>query len=98
MSWQDDLSARVEAATKNIGNDIQSYIKARVVDPVVKIGEPAKGNLSAAELAAGARGENPDATIASDAMPASGDMMKYAIPIVAVVVLGYFLLKSKRRG
>ena len=98
MSWQDDLSARLQAATQNIGNDIKGYLQARVVDPVVKIGEPAKGNLSALELSQGARGSNSNAQIVPDtgAMPTSSSAMN-AIPFLIVGVIA-FLLISKKRG
>ena len=98
MSFVDDLEARVQQATQNIGNDIKSYIQARVVDPVVKIGEPAKGNLNIKEIQAGQRGENPNATVEPYNDSESSNVMQYALPLVAVVLVAYFVFKSKRRG
>lgn len=101
MSWQDDLETRLQQSIQNVGNDINAYIQARVVDPVVKIGQPAQGNLSAAQIAAGQRGQNPDASIEKDIgspsdINGNGSMMKWVVPVVAISVVAYFLLGKKR--
>lgn len=96
MSWQDDLQSRIDQASQNIGNDIKSYINARVIEPVTKIGEPAQGNLSALELSQGARGSNSTQTVPIS-YGSSNEMNKWALPLIAIAVLGYFLI-SKKRG
>jgi hypothetical protein len=96
MSWQDDLSTRLQQAGENVSKDIQGYLQARVVDPLVKIGEPAKGNLSAAELAQGARGTNTTQNVVVDSSEGF-EFKQYAIPIIAILAVG-FLLISKKRG
>lgn len=91
---------------EGIQTDITAYLRERVVDPVVKIGQPQTGNLSAAEIAAGARGGT--APIAAPSAPASAIQNAGAkiagigiAPIAAVVavgVLGYVLLSKRARG
>lgn len=96
MSWMDDLSVRIEQAKENIGNDINAYIQARVVDPVVKIGQPAQGNLSQAQIQAGATGDNPKAAVKPMVQMAS-DSMKY-LPLVILAGAALFILMKKQRG
>lgn len=73
MGFFDDLAARVnEVVPEGIRNDIGGYLQARVVDPVVKIGQPATGNLSAEQIAAGQRGGA--VPVAAPAAPASATM------------------------
>lgn len=97
MAFIDDLQARLQQSVQNVGNDINSYIQNRLTDAVVKVGEPPKGNQTAAQVAAGQTGQaQPMAVSASQAI--SGfDLKKLLIP-AAVLAVGYFLLSKKSRG
>lgn len=107
MGFFDDLQARVnEVVPEGIRNDIGSYLQARVVDPVVKIGQPATGNLSAEQLASGARGGS--TPVASPASPAVASMnagaksafdtVKPYLPIIGLALVGgiVFSMVSRR--
>lgn len=54
--WIDDLKARAEQSLSNATNSIANYLDSRVADAVVVKGQGQKGNLSALEIAQGARG------------------------------------------
>lgn len=105
MSWFDDLQARVnEAIPEGIRNDIGSYLQARVVDPVIKIGQPQTGNLSAAEIAAGARGgvqpvapaQPQPVPVSMAASMVSPEKLKIWLPLAAVGLAAWVVLGSKR--
>lgn len=114
MSWFDDLSARVQQEAQSrlstIGSDVQSYIASQVSGAgatVMVAQQPPTGNLSAAQIAAGARGG--PAPVAAAAAPAAAtqnasahSMLSIAglsAPVLLAIGVGaYFLLSSKRRG
>lgn len=92
MSFLDEIRARAEESLNNISTDVNSYFKTRVTDAVVKLGEPPKGNLTAAQIAQGQTG----APAASQTIqPASSgfDFKKY-LPFLAIGVGAYFILKA----
>lgn len=98
MAFIDDLEARLKQSTQNIGNDINSYIQNRLTDAVVKIGEPPKGNLSAAQLAQGQTGQGQAIAPAASVVSSRMDFKKLLIPGAIVLALGFFLLSKKSRG
>jgi hypothetical protein len=110
MSWFDDISARIsEVVPEGVRTDIGAYLQARVVDPVVKIGQPQTGNLSAEQLAAGARGGAIPVAGPSSISPASQNAMQASmiiggvnimpmIAIGAVGILAVVLLSRRSRG
>lgn len=111
MAWIDDLSSRISnVVPEGITADINAYLKARVVDPVVKIGQPQTGNLTAEQLAAGMRGGQVPTAQASSPAAASQNATQASMlssfglgsipPMILLLGAGaaaYFLLK-KRRG
>lgn len=91
MSWFDDLRARADESLNSVSGDIQDYLKTRITEAVVKVGEPPKGNLSAAQIAAGQTG----APTPSRAMPAAvSDYAKF-LPLIAVAAVAYFAFAGK---
>jgi len=112
MSFFDDLQARVNDFKDNaIVQDIGTYIQARVVDPVVKVGQPAIGNLSAAQIASGARGQTAPVGGPSGVPPKDSANANPNSPFLSMgqsfggvgmlVILGgvaYFLLSKKSRS
>lgn len=105
-SWLDDLQARVEQATSGIVTDINAYINTRVVEPVVKIGQPQSGNLTAAQIAAGQKGTpapiaapKAQAKAVQNAVQASqlaeNDWIQYA-PILIAGIGAFFFFKKSR--
>lgn len=66
-----------------------------VASELIKLGTPAKGNLNAAEIAAGQRGEAPHVSVSGSGVSALG--LKLSIPmLIGLGVLGYSLLRKKR--
>lgn len=53
MGLWDELQQKAEASVDSVKNDIYSYFKSRVTTAVVKVGEPARGNQTAEQLARG---------------------------------------------
>ena len=104
MGWFDDLRARAEQSLDSVGSDITDFVKTRVTDAVVKVGEPQKGNQSAAQLAAGQAGgqsgiAGPNASAdqiqnASQASQIGSQFMKY-LPLIAVAGLAVVLFSRK---
>lgn len=92
MGWFDDLKARAQQAGDNIVKDINSYIAGRVVEPVIKIGEPQRGNQTAAQIAQGQAGA--PAQPLAESVQAS--VMKFAPIILGTVALALVLKKSRR--
>ena len=94
MGFFDDLAARVnEVVPEGIRNDIGGYLQARVVDPVVKIGQPATGNLSAEQLAAGQRGgavavASPSASAASTMNASARSAFDSIKPHMTLILIG----------
>lgn len=91
MGWFDDLKTRAEQSFDNFGSDIGDYIKNRLTDAAVKVGEPAKGNQSEAQIAAGQAGGQPPMA-ASSQMDVNSQLMKY-LPLIAVVGIMALVLK-----
>ncbi len=97
MGLFDDIKKQGEAAIGKLGSNVQDYIKSNVSAAFVKVGEAPKGNLTAAQIAAGQTGQAEQAAIAA---PASGmqmvqNNMMYIIPVVAGLI-GLALLMKKR--
>lgn len=106
MGFFDDISVRLQQSAQNQLNDINSYIQNRVTDVVVKIGQPPKGNLSAAELAQGQQGAGvaqaapTGASVQNSAQASqiSEGLQKYAIPLALALGLSFVLFSKKSRG
>lgn len=111
MGYIDDLQVRVEQSKDDILGDIQSYFLKRTSAEFVKfLPKEAQGNLSAADIAAGKSGQNPNSTIAPSTQAAStltnanqasqisGFFQSNYMPIVAVAAVGliaYLALKKR---
>ncbi len=100
MAWIDDIQTRLEQSVNNQFNDINSYLKSRVTDVVVKIGEPPKGNLTTAQVEAGQTGQTPPV-----AAPAGGvqnviqnQLSQFMLPLLVVAAVGFFMFSKKSRG
>lgn len=100
MAWIDDIQARLEQSVQNQANDIQTYLKNRVTDVVVKIGEPPKQNLTTAQIEAGQTGQTPPI-----AAPASGvqnviqnQLSQFMLPLLVVAAVGFVMFSKKSRG
>ena len=100
MAWIDDIKTRLEQSVDKQYNDIESYLKNRVTDIVVKIGEPPKQNLTAAQIEAGQTAQP-----APIAAPASGvqsviqsQFSQFLFPLVLAVGIGYVMFSKKSRG
>jgi len=111
MSFVDDLQVRVQQSGGNIAEDIQSYFSKRVTAEFVKyLPKEAQGNLSAAEIAQGKGGQNPNATIAPATAPAStlmnanqasqisGFFQSSYMPLVAVAAVGLIAYIALKKG
>lgn len=108
MSWLDDLRVRVEEVIPDgIRNDIGSYLQSRLVDPVIAIGQPQAGNLTAAQIAAGERGAAA-ATAPAQPVPVSvngvnvgnggGMNMATLVPMLAIGALAIALIVTSGGG
>lgn len=111
MAWIDDLSSRISSVVpEGVTADINAYLKARIVDPVVKIGQPQTGNLTAEQLAAGVRGGQVPTAAASSPASATQNAAQASmltsfglgsvppmILLLGVGAIAYVMLK-KRRG
>lgn len=109
MVYMDDLQTRVEQSGSDILGDITDFFKKRATEEFVKY-LPANGNLSAAEIAQGKKGENPNASVTPAAVPASqltnanqasqmiGFMQSNYMPILAVAVVGLVAFIALKKG
>lgn len=110
MSWLDDLSVRTSQSLEKATASVYQYLDSRVSDAVVKVGNAATGNQSAAQLAQGQMGGQNQA-----AVPASGNnspallnsissgmfnpqKIMSVLPILAVAGIGAYFLMGKKRG
>lgn len=106
MAWIDDIQARIEQSGDKVFNNIYSYLENRVTDEVVKIAEPQKGNLTAAQLAQGQTGgPKPMAAPAGgntqnsvQASQLSQNFQKYLIPVGLALAVGFLFFSKKSRG
>lgn len=97
MSLFDDLKKQGEAAVSQLGSNVQDYIKSNVTAAFVRVGEPPKGNLTPAQIAAGQTGSTPPVvTPASMVQSAMGSVMPYLPILLGAGVLALVLLKKRR--
>jgi succinyl-CoA synthetase beta subunit len=106
MSWIDDLKTRAEQAVSNVQKDIGTYLQERVIEPVIKVGDPQGGNLTAAQIAAGARGgqggipaSNQPASALMNANPlanVSASLMQY-LPLLILAGAAVMIFKKGRK-
>jgi len=97
MGLLDDLKKAGEEASKKLGSNVQDYLKSNVTAAFVKVGEPPRGNLTAAQIAQGQTGQAPQAAIAA---PASGlqmisGNMGMIVPLVGGIILLALLMKRR---
>lgn len=92
MSFLDDLRVRAEQSFNSVSGDINDYLKNRITDAVVKVGEPPKGNLSAAQIAQGQTGA--PAAAQQIIPPAVANYAKF-LPIIAIGAIAYFAFSGK---
>lgn len=97
MGFYDDLRVRLEQEAQKVGNDLRQYLESQVRDPLVRVGEAAKGNLTAAQLRSGETGEaKPVAqsqTLAEQAAP-------YVVPplfLIAAGIAAYFYFSGGKK-
>lgn len=106
MGFFDDLKVRAEQSVNIVSNDINTYIQTRLTDAVVKVGEAPKGNLSAAQIAAGQTGQTASVAApsgasvqnSSQASQLSSGIQQYLLPIALAVGISFFLFSKKSRG
>jgi hypothetical protein len=98
MSWQDDLSVRLGQATEGLKTDINAYLTARIVDPVIKIGQPQQGNLTQLQIEQGQKGSNPDASVGPDKISNGVDQSKMYIGALVVAAIAAWYFIGKKRG
>lgn len=93
MSWFDDFQVRLGQIGTKVTDNVESYIVNKATEAVVKVTGGEKGNLSAAQIAAGERGGN-----VQNALPviATSPIMQY-IPYIAVGAVALLLFKRGRR-
>jgi hypothetical protein len=107
MGWLDDLETRAKSSIQNATKDIYSWVGSVATDPVVKQGAAGTGNLSAAQIAAGAHGGpagvaapasagNPAVNNAVSASGFLGQATQYAPWILAAAAVAFIL--GKRKG
>lgn len=110
MGWMDDLTARAKQYYDEGIKDINTYLGGRAVDEVVKIAAAQTGNLTAAQLAAGERGDagaikpaSTASTLLANAQQASQiketpkpDNTKMYLILVAVGIGALLLMKKSR--
>lgn len=94
MGLFDDLKKQAEGAVSQLGSNVQQYIKSNVSAAFVKVGEPPKGNLTPAEIAAGQTGEPPPVAPAASFQAAMSSAMPY-LPIIAGLVVLALVLKKR---
>lgn len=106
MGFFDDLQARADESLNQLKGDVTSYLENRVMSAVVKVGEPAKGNLSAAQIAAGQTGgpapiappSGGNVQNSSQASQISMGLQQYILPLVLAVGIGFIVFSKKSRG
>lgn len=97
MGFMDDLKARAQQEFEEVKTDVNTYLNQRVASQVVKIAQPKTGNLTAAQVEAGARG-SVDPVVQPGFEFASGmDMKAMIVPLLIVGAIAFYMMK-KRRG
>lgn len=107
MGFFDDLQARADQSLNQLKGDVTSYLESRVMSAVVKVGEPAKGNLTAAQIAAGQTGApepiappsgGGSVQNSSQASQISMGLQQYALPLILALGIGFLVFSKKSRG
>ena len=104
MSFFSSISDKIQEAAQRQFSTVEDYLKTRVTDAVVKLGEAPRGNLTAEQIAQGMTGApppvvGPSAPIAAvgqanPAMAFASNAMPYLPIVLGAVVLGLFLMKK----
>ncbi len=94
MGFFDDLRSRVESEGNKTINDIQSLIRNRVADAVVKVGQDAGGNLNQQQIDAGRVG-SPAALAQSAASAVQSNLVPIAIALGIAFL--FFQVKKARK-
>lgn len=94
MGLFDSIQSGAKDAFSALGSNVEAYIKSNVTAALVKVGEPPKGNLTPAQIAAGQTGQPPPvATPASVMQNAASSMMPYLPIILGAAALIYVMKK-----
>lgn len=97
MNFFDDLRTRVEQSVNATVQDFNSYVQNQIVDPIVKVGKAATGNLSEAEIQAG-KTASPPAVAPPQYIPTTAAAGLSVVSILAIGAIAYLLLSKKSRG
>lgn len=95
MNFFDDLRTRVEQSGQAIVSDLRSYYESQVITPLVRAGQAATGNLSAAQIKAGQVAESPPIAPPQNAVVKTGINL---VSLLAIGAIGYLLLSPKGKG
>lgn len=95
MNYFDDLKMRLEQAGQNFGNDLKNYFESNIVEPAVKIGQAATGNLTEAQIKAGQTGSAPKIADPQAQVVSGGIGL---VSILAIGAIAYLLLSKKSRA
>lgn len=96
MGLFDSIQSSAKDAFSALGSNVEAYIKTNVTQALVKVGEPPKGNLTPAQIAAGQTGQPPPmATPASMVQSAAMNVMPYLPILLGVAALAYVMKKRR---
>lgn len=101
IGWLDDLGTRISQAADTAKATpeyatIETYLKTRAVEEVVKVIKPPTGNLTAAQIAAGQTGQPQQNQVIAVPQSIAGLDPKILIMGGIALVGLYFLMGSKR--
>ena len=104
MAFLDDLEARAMQSIDTQSSTVQDWLESAVPDAVIKVGNTALGNQTAAQIAAGQPG-GPKPLAAASNNPASKNASPYptlpivgavSVPVLIAIGVGiYFLMKRR---
>lgn len=109
MAWIDDLEMRAQQTATSVVGDIYTFLQGQAKTELVKIAN-ANGNLSAAQIARGATGQNSNASVgasdqksatlqnanqASQIASGASSMMPMILVVGLAAAAAYFILKRK---
>jgi hypothetical protein len=87
MGLFDEWKERATSSLDNLSDTVYGYLETRVTDAVVKVGQPAGGNQTAAQVEAGQTGST---------QPMAPVRSSVQMPLVLIAAAAAFILFSKR--
>lgn len=108
MSLFSNIGSAIDATVREKLSNVGAYLGTTVGEPLVALGDKAKGNLSALELEQGLRGAAPVSGVASSSAPApvsrsiidkavSTEKLLNLLPILAIgAVAAYSFFRRKK--